>query len=88
MLNGGVQGNLYPFFNSRLNCIFEKIKPKVYQMTLSNVAFAQTNAFQQLTKDRARLSATNMKQLFQLDAQRQAKFSILNQDILLDYMVG
>jgi glucose-6-phosphate isomerase len=81
----GVQGNLYPFFNSRLNCIFEKIKPKVYQMTLSNVAFAQTNAFQQLTKDRARLSATNMKQLFQLDAQRQAKFSILNQDILLDY---
>lgn len=85
MLNGGVQGNLYPFFNSRLNCIFEKIKPKVYQMTLSNVAFAQTNAFQQLTKDRARLSATNMKQLFQLDAQRQAKFSILNQDILLDY---
>ena len=84
----GIQGNLYPFFNSQLNCIFEKIKPKVYQMTLSNVAFAQTNAFQQLTKDRARLSATNMKQLFQLDAQRQAKFSILNQDILLDYMVG
>ena len=54
-------------------------------MTLSNVAFAQTNAFQKLTNDRERLAKTDMKQLFQLDAQRQAKFSILNQDILLDY---
>ena len=54
-------------------------------MTLSNIAFAQTNAFVQLSKDRERLEATNLKELFKLDAQRQAKFSILSQDILLDY---
>jgi len=54
-------------------------------MTLSNIAFAKTKAFQLLSQDRQRLESTTIKQLFQEDAKRQSKFSILNQDILLDY---
>ena len=54
-------------------------------MTLSNIAFAKTKAFQLLSQDRQRLESTTINQLFQADSNRQSKFSILGQDILLDY---
>jgi glucose-6-phosphate isomerase len=54
-------------------------------MSLSNIAFANTKAFQLLSQDRQRLEAITIKELFQADSNRQSKFSILNQDILLDY---
>ena len=56
-------------------------------MTLSNIAFAKTKAFQILSQDRQRLESTTIKQLFQEDAKRQSKFSILDQDILLYFSV-
>ena len=54
-------------------------------MTLSNIDFSRTEAFQLLSEDRKRLSSVSMKDLFQQDAKRQEKFSLLDQDILLDY---
>ena len=54
-------------------------------MTLSNIDFSRTEAFQLLSEDRKRLSSISMKDLFQQDAKRQEKFSLLDQDILLDY---
>lgn len=54
-------------------------------MNLSNIAFSQTKAFQALSQDRKRFEDINLDSLFKLDANRQAKFSILNQDILLDF---
>jgi glucose-6-phosphate isomerase len=54
-------------------------------MILSNIAFAETKAFQELTKDRNRLADFKIKESFQQDANRQSKFSILSQDILLDF---
>lgn len=54
-------------------------------MNLSNIAFSQTKAFQALSQDRKRFENINLDSLFKLDANRQAKFSILNQDILLDF---
>lgn len=54
-------------------------------MNLSNIAFSQTKAFQALSQDRKRFENINLNSLFKLDANRQAKFSILNQDILLDF---
>lgn len=54
-------------------------------MILSNIAFAETKAFQELTKDRNRLADFKIKESFQQDANRQSKYSILSQDILLDF---
>ncbi len=54
-------------------------------MTLSNIDFTTTKAYQSLMDDRKRLGATNIQSLFKLDNNRQSKFSILNQDILLDF---
>lgn len=54
-------------------------------MTLSNIDFSRTKAFQLLSEERKRLSSISMKDLFQQDAKRQEKFSLLDQDILLDY---
>jgi len=54
-------------------------------MTLSNVDFSKTQAFQLLSEDRKRFSSTQLKDLFAQDAHRQENFSLLDQDILLDY---
>jgi glucose-6-phosphate isomerase len=54
-------------------------------MTLSNIDFSKTQAFQLLVEDRKRLASLPLKRLFEKDVNRQEKFSILNQDILLDY---
>jgi glucose-6-phosphate isomerase len=54
-------------------------------MKLSNIAFAKTKAFSQLIQDRQRLKSTQIKSLFEANENRQSQFSILNQDILLDY---
>ena len=54
-------------------------------MTLSNIDFSKTQAFQLLVEDRKRLSSIHLKSLFEKDASRQEKFSLLEQDILLDY---
>jgi glucose-6-phosphate isomerase len=54
-------------------------------MTLSNIDFSKTQAFQLLSEDRKRLASLPIKRLFEKDVNRQEKFSILNQDILLDY---
>jgi glucose-6-phosphate isomerase len=54
-------------------------------MNLSNIAFAKTKAFSQLIQDRQRLKSTQIKSLFEANENRQSQFSILNQDILLDY---
>lgn len=54
-------------------------------MTLSNIDFSKTQAFQLLVKDRKRLASIHLKSLFEKDASRQEKFSLLDQDILLDY---
>ncbi len=61
------------------------IKPKVYSMTFSNIAFSKTKAYQDLLQDRQRLSQTHLISLFQKDANRQSKYNILDQDILLDF---
>jgi glucose-6-phosphate isomerase len=54
-------------------------------MTLSNIDFSKTQAFQQLREDHKRLSTIPLKSLFENDAKRQEKFSLLDQDIFLDY---
>ncbi len=54
-------------------------------MTLSNIAFAETKAFQELAKDRDRLAKNNLKNLFKEEPNRQSKYSIIDQDILLDF---
>jgi glucose-6-phosphate isomerase len=54
-------------------------------MNLSNIAFSQTKAFQALFQDRKRFENINLNSLFKLDENRQAKFNILSQDILLDF---
>lgn len=54
-------------------------------MTLSNIDFSKTQAFQLLVKDRKRLASIHLKSLFEKDANRQEKFSLLDQNILLDY---
>jgi len=54
-------------------------------MTLSKIAFAETKAFQELAKDRDRLAKNTINNLFQEDTQRQDKYHILDQDILLDF---
>ena len=54
-------------------------------MTLSNIAFAQTKAFQKLAKDRDRLAKNTIKNLFKEEPNRQANYHILDQDILLDF---
>lgn len=54
-------------------------------MTFSNIAFSQTKAFHNLSQDRKRLDETTIKNLFQTDSNRQLHFSLLDQDILLDY---
>ena len=54
-------------------------------MTLSNIDFSKTQAFQLLVEDRKRLASIHLKSLFEKDASRQEKFSLLDQDILLDY---
>lgn len=54
-------------------------------MTLSNIDFSKTQAFQLLVEDRKRLASLPIKRLFEKDVNRQEKFSILDQDILLDY---
>ena len=54
-------------------------------MTLSNVDFSKTQAFQLLSEDRKRFSSIQLKDLFAQDAHRQEKFSLLDQDILLDF---
>jgi glucose-6-phosphate isomerase len=54
-------------------------------MTLSNIDFSKTQAFQQLREDHQRLSTISLKSLFENDAKRQEKFSLLDQDIFLDY---
>jgi glucose-6-phosphate isomerase len=54
-------------------------------MTLSNIDFSKTQAFQQLSEDHKRLSTIPLKSLFENDAKRQEKFSLLDQDIFLDY---
>ncbi len=54
-------------------------------MTLSNIDFSKTQAFQLLVEDRKRLASIHLKSLFEKDASRQEKFSLIDQDILLDY---
>ena len=54
-------------------------------MTLSNIDFSKTQSFQLLVEDRKRLASIHLKSLFEKDASRQEKFSLLEQDILLDY---
>lgn len=54
-------------------------------MTLSNIDFSKTKAFQLLVEDRKRLASIHLKSLFEKDASRQEKFSLIDQDILLDY---
>ncbi|MFD3393813.1 glucose-6-phosphate isomerase [Aquirufa sp. OSTEICH-129V] len=54
-------------------------------MTLSNIAFSKTKAYQDLLQDRQRLSQTHLISLFQKDANRQSKYNIIDQDILLDF---
>lgn len=54
-------------------------------MTLSNIDFSKTQAYQLLVEDRKRLASIQLKSLFEKDASRQEKFSLLGQDILLDY---
>lgn len=54
-------------------------------MTFSNIAFSKTKAYQDLLQDRQRLSQTHLISLFQKDANRQSKYNILDQDILLDF---
>jgi glucose-6-phosphate isomerase len=54
-------------------------------MNLSNITFSQTKAFQALFQDRKRFENINLNSLFKLDENRQAKFNILSQDILLDF---
>jgi glucose-6-phosphate isomerase len=54
-------------------------------MNLSNIAFSQTKAFQALSQDRKRFENINLNSLFKLDSNRQDKFNILSQDILLDF---
>lgn len=54
-------------------------------MTLFNIDFSKTHAFQLLDEDRKRLSSIHLKNLFEKDAGRQEKFSVLEHDILLDY---
>ena len=54
-------------------------------MTLSNIDFSKTQAFQLLVEDRKRLASIHLKSLFEKDANRQEKFSLLDQNILLDY---
>ncbi len=62
-----------------------KHKPKVFIMTLSNIAFAETKAFHELSKDRDRLIDFKINKSFQQDSNRQTNFSVLSQDILLDF---
>ena len=54
-------------------------------MTFSNIAFAKTKAYQELLQDRQRLSKSHLTSLFQADENRQSKYNILDQDILLDF---
>lgn len=54
-------------------------------MNLSNIAFAETKAFSLLTQDCQRLKSTHIKRLFEDNPSRQSQFSILSQDILLDF---
>ncbi|MHA8091702.1 glucose-6-phosphate isomerase [Aquirufa regiilacus] len=54
-------------------------------MTLSTIDFSKTQSFQALSEDRNRLSSIQLKALFEQDSNRQERFSLLDQDILLDY---
>lgn len=52
---------------------------------LKSVPFNQTHAFQFLTKHKAEIDATSIKELFANDASRFEKFSVRFEDILVDY---
>ncbi len=52
---------------------------------LKSVPFNQTHAFQFLTKHKAEIDATSLKELFASDAERFNKFSVRFEDILVDY---
>jgi glucose-6-phosphate isomerase len=52
---------------------------------LKSVPFDQTHAFSLLTKHKAEIAETTIKDLFKNDAERFDKFSIRFEDILLDY---
>lgn len=54
-------------------------------MNLLNIEFSQTKAFQALYQDRKRFENISLRSLFKLDPNRQSKFNILSQDILLDF---
>lgn len=54
-------------------------------MTLSTIDFSKTQSFQALSEDRNRLSSIHLKALFEQDSARQERFSLLDQDIFLDY---
>lgn len=54
-------------------------------MTLSTIDFSKTQSFQALSEDRNRLSSIQLKALFEQDSNRQERFSLLDQDIFLDY---
>jgi glucose-6-phosphate isomerase len=54
-------------------------------MTLSTIDFSKTKSFQALSEDRNRLSSIQLKALFEQDSNRQERFSLLDQDIFLDY---
>ncbi|MEN9958329.1 MAG: hypothetical protein RLZZ474_573 [Bacteroidota bacterium] len=54
-------------------------------MTLSSIDFTKTQSFQALSADYNRLSSIQLKALFEQDSKRQERFSLLDQDIFLDY---
>jgi glucose-6-phosphate isomerase len=54
-------------------------------MNLSNIAFSKTKSYENLKQDHKRLATIQIKNLFNSDLNRQSKYSILSQDIFLDF---
>lgn len=54
-------------------------------MSLPTVDFTKTQAFNLLTEDRKRFSDIRLRDLFLQDENRQKKFSLLSQEIFIDY---
>jgi glucose-6-phosphate isomerase len=52
---------------------------------LKSIPFDQTHAFSLLSKHKAELNNTSIKELFRNDAERFSKFSVRFEDILVDY---
>lgn len=52
---------------------------------LSTINFTQTTAYQKLLSDKKRLESISISALFQADGERQKKYSLFFQNILIDY---